>query len=92
MLHLLDEMTDTHAEQAALVYHRYYEPFIAWAARALRPAVPSGTGPPPLPNNQAPSQGRGAFGSRARAWKPRGTPSSSRNGTTRRGPPPRFSA
>ena len=37
MLHLLDEMTDTHAEQAALVYHRYYEPFIAWAARALRP-------------------------------------------------------
>ena len=32
---LLEELTGAGAEQAVLVYHRYYEQFIGWAARAL---------------------------------------------------------
>jgi NDP-sugar pyrophosphorylase family protein len=37
LLGLLDELVDAGAEQAVLVYHRYYEPFIGWAARRDRP-------------------------------------------------------
>jgi len=37
LLHLLDELAWAGAEQAVLVYHRYYEPFIGWTARALLP-------------------------------------------------------
>jgi UTP-glucose-1-phosphate uridylyltransferase len=32
---LLEELAGAGAEQAVLVYHHYYEPFIGWAARAL---------------------------------------------------------
>jgi UTP-glucose-1-phosphate uridylyltransferase len=37
LLCLLDELADGGAEQAVLVYHRYYEPFFGWAVRALLP-------------------------------------------------------
>ncbi len=39
LLHVLDELADAGARDAALVYHPYYEPFIGWIRHALRPTA-----------------------------------------------------
>jgi UTP-glucose-1-phosphate uridylyltransferase len=37
LLHILDEITAAGTADAVLVYHRYYEPFIAWVRQVLQP-------------------------------------------------------
>src|SRR4051812_14209732 len=37
LVHILDEIAAAGASEAVLVYHRYYEPFIAWIRQVLRP-------------------------------------------------------
>jgi len=37
VVHILDEIAAAGASEAVLVYHRYYEPFIAWIRQVLRP-------------------------------------------------------
>lgn len=39
LLHLLHEITTAGADEAVLVYHRYYEPFIGWVRHVLRPGA-----------------------------------------------------
>lgn len=37
LLHVLDEIAAAGTREAVLVYHHYYEPFIAWIRQVLRP-------------------------------------------------------
>lgn len=42
LLHILDEIAAAGTMEAVLVYHRYYEPFIAWIRQVLRPGGGAG--------------------------------------------------